>query len=220
MAARIMTEGVKRKEDAKNLRLRVSRRNAYNSAIDLPVYYFLAEPEDYFMEVLFLELESHLDLERPLGEDLKSIIRIQEHRANTIGFFSGNLIYIYQQRSVDDGPDQIFISAARDGRGHCRLNRFLLGTFGDKLLDFISIHFRILMFTLLEGFCLREDKGIKHRVLRQPLAISFSINPIEVHLANIFVRLNIFSKSGECKGDASCPRHLEQVSIVLNHCRH
>ena len=76
VAARIMTEGVKRKEDAENLRLRVSWRNAYNPTIDLPVYYFLAEPEDYFMEVLFLELESHLDLECPLREGLKPIIRI------------------------------------------------------------------------------------------------------------------------------------------------
>ena len=172
------------------------------------------------MEVLFLELESHLDLERPLREDFESIIRIQEYRANPVSFLGGNLIYIYQQRSVDDSPDHVFISAARDGRGHCRLNGFLLGTFGDKLLDFISIHFRILMFALLEGFCLREDKGIKHRVLRQPLAISFSINPVEVHLTNIFVRLNIFSKRGECKGNASGTRYFKQISVVLNHCRY
>ena len=56
----------------------MSRRNAYNPAIDLAVDYFLAEAEDDLVEVLFLEFKSHLDLERPLGKDLEPVIWIQE----------------------------------------------------------------------------------------------------------------------------------------------
>ena len=159
------------------------------------------------MEVLFLELESHLDLERPFGEYFKSIIRIQEYFPHSVRFFNSDLIDIHQQWGVDDCPYQVFIYATRDGRGNCCLDGLLLSPFSDDLLDFISIHLGILMFTLLEGFRLCEDKRIEHRVLRQSLAISFSIYTIKVHLSNVFIRFDILSKGRQCKRHSSSSGH-------------